>query len=126
MDLSKLKPSERFIEILNPATDVELGVKVSILSINDDKLKKIKRKIQDDKLRLESRGKNFKSDDIEDNTNKLVFNAVTGWVWEKDVTFKGAVPDFNQKTFNEVMNELPWFRNQLEEAISDEKAFFPI
>lgn len=124
MDLSDLKSGERFVEILHPKTDLEIGVKVSLVSINDPKLKKIKRRIQDDKLRLESRGKNFKSEDIEENANKLIFNAVTGWEWNKDATFKKEKPAFNQKNFNEVMQTLPWFRDQLEEAISDEKAFF--
>ena len=124
MDLSTLKPAERLVEILNPKTDVELGVKVTLLSINDDKLKKIKRRIQDDKLRLEARGKNFKAEDIEENRNTIIFAALTGWVWDKGVTFKGTTPEFNQRIFNDVMNTIPWFRDQLEEAISDEKAFF--
>lgn len=129
MDLSQLKPAERIVDILNPKTDAELGIKVTLISINDDKLKKIKRRIQDDKLRLEARGKNFKSDDIEENRNKLIFSAITGWMWGKDasgeeVTFKGEKPDLNQKNFNAIITELPWFREQLEEAISDEKAFF--
>lgn len=129
MDLSELKPLERNVEILHPKTDVEVGIKVSLLSINDDKLKKIKRRIQDDKLRLEAKGKNFKSEDIEENRDKLIFNAVTGWAWGKDAsgketTFNKEKPAFNQKNFNDVMKALPWFRDQLEEAISDEKAFF--
>ena len=125
MDLSDLKPMERFVEIVHPKTDIELGIKVSLLSINDPALKKIKRSILNEKNRLEARGKTFKAEDIEENTKKLIFAAVTGWVWDKNMTFKGdKAPEFNSKNFDEVMKELPWFSLQLEEAISDEKAFF--
>lgn len=124
MDLSELKPSERFIEILNPKTGLELGVKVSLISINDDKLKKVKRRIQDEKLRLEARGKSFKSEDIEENRNTLIFNALSGWEWSGDTKFHGEKPAFTEKNVKAVINELSWFREQLEEAISDEQAFF--
>ena len=124
MDITELKPTERFIEIVHPANGKELGIKVSILSINDVKLKKIKRRIQDERLRLEARGKSFKSEDIEENLNDVLFNAITGWEWYGDVDFNGEKPLFNQKNVKDVFEELPWFKTQVEEAITDEQAFF--
>lgn len=126
MDLSTLKPVERTIEILNPVNGQEIGVRISLVSINDERLKKVKRRIQDEKLRLEARGKNFKSEDIEENRNVLIFNAITGWDWSGDTNFHGEKPVFNLKNITDVMNELPWLREQVEEAISDEQAFFQI
>lgn len=124
MDLNTLKPVERTIEIVHPTTGKELNIKVSLISISDERLAKVKRRIQDEKLRLEARGKNFKSEDIEENRNILIFGAMTGWEWSKDAKFNGEKPAFNLKTVTEILTALPWFREQLEEAISDEQAFF--
>jgi hypothetical protein len=126
MDLSSVKPVERIVQITHPGTGVELGVSVSIMSIADERMKKIKRAIQDRRLALQQRGKNFKSDDLEENGCQLVFNAMTGWEWTGEASFQGSKPAFNFATVQKVFEELPWFRNQLEEAISDEAAFFQI
>lgn len=124
MELSDIKTTERMIEITHPKTGENLGIQVSLMAINDPRMKKIKRKIQDQKLHLEVRGKNFKSEDIEENTYAVVFAAMTGWQWGKDATFKGKKPEFNRANVIEVFNELPWFLGQIDEAIGDEKAFF--
>lgn len=125
MDINDFKPSERMVEILNPKTGEQLEIRVTLLSINDDRLKKIKRRIADEKLRLEARGKNFKSEDVEDNLYNIVFNAMTGWEWYgADVSFKGVKPEFNRAQVQKVLEELPWFLEQIQEAVSDEKAFF--
>ena len=127
MDLSELKPSERIVEILHPKTEVPVGVRVTLISMDDDRLKKIKRRIHDQKLSLEVRGKNFKSDDIEDNMNMITFSAMLGWEWYgADVKFRNEKPAFNQKNVLDVFETLPWFRQQVQEAVSDEKAFFQI
>lgn len=125
MDINDFKPSERVVEILNPKTGEPLEIRVTLLSINDDRLKKIKRRIADEKLRLEARGKNFKSEDVEDNLYNIIFNAMTGWEWYgTEVSFKGVKPEFNRAQVQKVLEELPWFLEQIQEAVSDEKAFF--
>lgn len=129
MDFSTLITNERMIEIVHPKSGEPTGIKVSILAMQDPKLKKIRRRILDDKLRLEARGKNFKAEDVEDNVDTLLINAMTGWDWGKDVngeeaTFKGAKPDFTPAKIREVFRTLPWFMNQIDEAVGDEKAFF--
>lgn len=124
MDLKDIKPTGRDIEILHPATEEKVGVTVSVLSIADPAMEKIKRKIQDERIRLESKGKSFKSDEIESNRSILTFGAMTGWKWTKGMKFGGEVPEFNRKNVLAVFKEIPWFRTQVEEAISDESAFF--
>lgn len=126
MDLSTLKPVERIVSILHPATGVEIGVNVTLVSLTDDSMKRIKRNIQNEKLRLEQRGKSFKADDMEENGKTLLFSAMKGWEWSNGATFNGSVPTFNQANVFKVLDELPWFRQQLEEAVSDEAAFFQI
>lgn len=124
MDISEIKTSERIIEIVHPKTNELIGVRVTIMGLNDPRLKKIKRKITDERLRLDARNKNFKADDIEENTYAIVFGAMTGWDWYGDVDFKGKKPEFNRASVIQVFEELPWFLTQIDEAIGDEKAFF--
>ena len=137
-DIAAITPQERFIDILHPVTEKPVGLRVGIMSISDPRMKRIKRKIQDEKLRLEARGKNFKSADIEENSNSLIVSAMTFWEWynptgkkddegfdpEQDLTFKGKKPEFNEKNATEVLQELSWVADQISEEISNEKAFF--
>lgn len=124
MDISSLKPSERIIDILHPVTREPLGITVSVLSLNDERVSKVRKKILTESQRLRERGKSLDADDIERNKDALMFATVTGWEWKDDAKFKGEKPVFNPKNLLAVMAELPWFRKQLEEAIEDEEAFF--
>lgn len=125
MDLTSLKPSERIIEILHPKDGTPLGIKVSLISMDDEKMMRVRRKIQDERFRQESKGKHMKSEELEDNTELLLFTAMTGWEWYgKDVTFNGKKPEFSRASVSEVFKELPWFKKQVDEAVSDESAFF--
>lgn len=124
MDLANLKPVERMIDILHPSTGEKIGVSVTVLSINDEKMATAKRRIQNKKLELDRRGKTFKADDLEENEMELLTTAITGWNWEGDVDFHGEKPAFNEKNVKAVLKELTWFKQQIMEAVGDEKAFF--
>lgn len=124
MDIANLKPSERTIEITDPTTGENLGIRINMVSIDDDRLKAIKRKITDERLRLSQRNKSFSAEQIESNANKILWAAVTGWEWYgEDVNFNGEVPEFSQRNFIAVVEALPWFRDQLNEEIEDRAAF---
>lgn len=126
MDVSSLVPSERLIEITHPKTGEYLGIKITLLSLMDEKMVKIKRRIADNHLALTRKGKSLKSSEIEDNENLLIFEAMTGWIWEDDANWKGEKPEFNLKNVKEILNApgFEWFKRQLAEAIEDESAFF--
>lgn len=124
MELSDLKPTERVIDILHPATAEDTHIKVTLVSFDDERLKRVRRKFQDERMRLESKGKSFKSEDIEENALLLLYTAMTGWTWGADAVWRGQKPEFNLKNVKEVLTELPWFRSQIEEAMQDEAAFF--
>lgn len=124
MDIANLKPSERTIEITDPTTGENLGIRINMVSIDDDRLKAIKRKITDERLRLSQRNKSFTAEQVENNANRILWTAVTGWEWYgKDVNFLGEVPEFSQRNFYAVLETLPWFRDQLNEEIEDRAAF---
>lgn len=131
MDLSTIKPSERTIEIEHPATGQPLGVRVTVVSLDDDRLKRTKRNITDESLKLQAKGKSFKVEELERNSKALLFGATTGWEWysptgdEDDTpTFNGETPEYNQKNFYAVVDALPWFGEQIREALEDSKGFF--
>lgn len=124
MDISNLKPVERIIQILHPVTSKELGITVSLLSLNDERMAQIRRKIQNKKIELEKRNKVFKADDLEENELDLLCASITGWSWNGDADYHGEKPVFNEKNVKDVLKELPWFKEQIVEAIGDEKAFF--
>ena len=137
-DISSIKPVERSIEIKDPASGNLLGIRVTVMSIEDDRLKRIKRDITDESLRLQSRQKRFKMADIEANENRILFAASLGWEWYNPTgkegddgydpdampEFHGEVPEYNQKNFMAVIKELSWFAGQLRNEIDEEKAFF--
>ena len=126
MDISELSPQERIVDILHPGTGEPLGIKVTLLSLLDERMKRIKRRLTDSRLVLDQKGKKFKASDIEENENALLFEAMTAWVWEGDATWKGEKPEFNRKNVTEVLTspKHEWFKNQLMEAVSDEQSFF--
>nr|DAU20382.1 MAG TPA: hypothetical protein [Caudoviricetes sp.] len=123
MDIAKLKPAERIIEIIHPATGENVGIRVTVISLVDERMKAVRRRFQNKKIELEKRGKTFKADDLEENATELLLNAITGWDWY-DAEFNGEKPVFNEKNVKTVLNEFSWFKNQIVEAIDDEKAFF--
>lgn len=138
MDLSALKPVERSIEITNPGTGEPLGVRVTIMSIDDDRLKRQKRAIRDEANRLAAKGKSMRAEQEEENSRSLLFAATTGWEWYNPTgkegdegfdesaapNFNGEVPEYNQKNFMNVIKTLPWFATQLVAEIDEERAFF--
>ena len=123
MDISTLIPTERIIEIKHPVKDENLGIRVNIISLNDEKMKQIRRKFINKRIELEKKGKSFRADDIEENEVDLLIASMTGWDWY-DAEFHGEKLEFNANNVKKVFRELPWFKKQVSEAVSDEKAFF--
>lgn len=126
MDLNELKPQERVVEILSPGTKQEIGIRVTLLHISDDRLVKLRRKFLDERYRLEAKGKTMKSEIYESNLNELAFTAMTGWEWYGDITMDGKKPDFTRPNVMQVFEKHPWFRDQIGEEVSDSEAFFTI
>lgn len=124
MDLSTLKPTEREIEIVHPVTREPFDIKITLMSVTDERLAKLKRKFQDERLRLETKGKGFKAEDIDDNLKMLAFSSIIDWKWEGEANFHGEKPALNRNNAFRIFTELPWFLTQIQEAIGDEDAFF--
>ena len=105
MDIAKLKPAERVIEIIHPVTGENVGIRVTLVSLVDERLKAVRRRFQNKKIELEKRGKTFKADDLEENAVELLLNAITGLDWY-DADFNGEKSIFNEKNVKMVLEEL--------------------
>lgn len=124
MDIATLKPVERIAEIKSPADpETNVGIRVTLVSINDDRLKDLKRKFQDKKLKLELRGKNWTAAQLDENAKELAFASMTGWDWY-DADYHGKKPEFNQSNVFAIFNELPWFLVAIQKEMSEEQSFF--
>ena len=140
MDLTALVPSERMIEILSPATKAPLGIRVTIMHIDDPRLKTLKRKLQDERQRREQRGKILSAETQDENLSELTAATMLGWGWynptglegqkgykaESAPKFEGKVPEFNKANIFAMFEKLPWFRDQIGEAVSETESFFPV
>lgn len=140
MELTDLKPTDRAIEIISPVTGQPLGIRVRVMSIEDDRLKRVKRQITDESLKLQARNKAFKAEELERNANMLMFAATLGWEWYNPTgkegdkgydpkqmpAFNGEQPEYNQKNFIAIATDLTWFSEQVQEAIGDIKGFFDL
>jgi hypothetical protein len=138
MELTNLKPAERVIDVVSPSSGLPIGLRVRVMSLEDDRLKRIKRQITDESLKLQARGKGFKADEIERNGRMLMFAGTLGWDWYNPTgeegdegynpdalpTFNGEQPTYNEKNFIALISELTWISDQIQEAIGETKSFF--
>lgn len=124
MDISEIKGSELVHRMVHPGNGEDLGIIVTLVSLDDDRVKKIRRRVTDRRLHLEARGKSFKAEELDENMNNVVFACMTGWTWEGEATFHGKKPEFNFHTVNAVFNELPWFLTQLRDRLNEETDFY--
>lgn len=127
MDIAKIKPVERVVEIVHPGTKENIGVRVTFVSINDPSMATIKRKIDDQKNKLQAKGKYFKTEEVEANVIQLLYGVITGWeFYGKDANLNGDKnPEYNLANLKIVHKEAPWFTEQIETELNDESAFFP-
>lgn len=124
MDISDIKYIEKEIEIIHPATKEPLGIFISLMSPDDDRMLRLKKQIGDKRAQIESKGKYLKTEELIRNRHMVLFTAITGWRWEGDAKFKGEKPELNQKNAFEMFEELPWLVNQIDEQFSELESFF--
>lgn len=138
MDLKNLVPTERVVEIVSPGTKEKLGIRVTVMHIDDERLKNIKRKVQDENLRRQQRGKIIHAELQDENINEIAFATMLGWEWynptgvagdkgykaDKMPSFDGKQPEFTKANVFAIFEKLPWFRDQVGEAVSETEVFF--
>lgn len=121
----KFAPIEKTFEIGAPNTGEPVGIRVTLMSPDDPRMKGIKRKISDANLKKQSRRKTLKTVEIEKNEIELFSAAMTGWEWYgDDVVFQGKKPDFTPKMVAKVLTVLPWFAQQISDELDETTDFF--
>jgi hypothetical protein len=138
-ELTKRKPIEfRTVEVTDPVSGAPIGLRVRVMSLEDKRLKRILRQITDERLKMEAKGKALKTEDIERNAYMIMFGGTLGWEWynptgsegddgydpEAMPAFNGEQPEYNQKNFTDLVTELTWIGEQIQEVIGDTKGFF--
>ena len=141
MDLNTLVPSERMIEIVSPGTKSPLGIRITIMHIDDHRLKNLKRKLQDERQRREQRGKILTAETQDENLSEVIYASMLGWEWynptglndkvkgynpEKMPNFDGKTPEFTKASVFAMFEKIPWFRDQIGEAVGETESFFQI
>lgn len=125
MDISKIAPTERTIEIKHPATGLPVGIRVTVMSIDDDRMKAENRIVRDKNMFMKQRGKDIKSEHVDENETRLMVAAITGWDWYgKDAVFNGKKPDFTAANVREVLTTVEWFKTQIGDELNDTNSFF--
>jgi hypothetical protein len=123
MDISNLKSSTRTIEILHPATKENIGIRVELVSFDDDRVAQQRRRYNNYRLQQEQRGKIVKAEELETYNNEMLAAAIVSWEWY-DANFHGEVPALNHINAMKVFKELSWFRDQISEVVLDAESFF--
>lgn len=127
MDLSEVKPQSRSIQIKHPATQELTGLTITLLPSSDERIKAAKRKHLN--ARLHSRRQKVTAEQIEQASIDIICVAVDGWVWGKDAggeqaAFEGGQPEFSDINLRKVLKKLDWVREQIDEELGDDAAFF--
>lgn len=129
MDLAKIQPKECDCEITHPGNGKKTGLKFQVMSISDDRMQNIRRKLADKTLAKRQRNKLIAQAEIDQNRLDLLFNACTGWTWGESedgvqANWNGDQPEFNNKNVMEVFKTVPQIADQLDIFIGEEERFF--
>lgn len=124
MDIDNIAPEIRTIEIVHPGTREKLGIAVDICSIDDPRMKTLRRNIQNKAIQLQQRGKSFTAEEVEENQINIAAAMIVGWNWYGDATMNGQKPEYSAKNVRAILTEKRWFLKQVAEAIDDQNSFF--
>lgn len=116
-------------EITHPGTGEEIGFKVLLRSINDEKIKPITRRIEDERLKLErTRKGGFKAEQLRQNAIEIIGACIIGWEWHEDAKGQPGNLGGEQLPFNPInvkrVLEIDVLRAQIDAELMDESRFF--
>lgn len=127
MKLSEIKPVDYAHALTHPASGVEIGLKITLVSLDDDRMKSVKRNINDRNLAKRQRNKMLTTVDQEKGQLDLILNAAIDWEWYNglEYTDEDQTPEFSRAKLADILTTIPWAINQLDEALGTEANFFP-
>lgn len=120
-DISSIVPNERTIEIKHPASGEPIGLKITLLPASAEPVLAAQRSMINERLRRDVK---TTAERMEANRLALIESAVKGWEWEGELTFEGSKPDFTPANLRKVLKALTWLRDQIDQELGNDAAFF--
>jgi len=117
------------MEVIHPGTGKPIGLTLVLRSINDEAVKPITRKIENERLKLErTRKGGFNAEQIRQNSIDIIAACVIGWEWHNDENgvmgnINGEQLPFNPVNVRNVLS-LDVLRAQVDAELMDESRFF--
>lgn len=121
MDISSISAASSSVSIRHPSTAEPIGLTITLRPATSPEVKQVQRRITNDALK--SRGK-VTAEKVEANRLDVLVAATEGWTWESDTTWDGEKPEANVENVRKVYKRAPWIKDQVDEALSDDAAFF--
>lgn len=128
MDITKVEPTSIKLRLIHPGNGKFIGLTVELVSTFDERFKTVERSITDKAMTKRVRGKVMKSDEIDENRNRLIGSVILGWEWSNDEdgepgSFSGEQMKFTPANVERLLS-VQFIRDQIEEALSDVSSFF--
>lgn len=121
MDFADIKASTARVDIRHPATQEPTGLVVWLKPMSDPALKAIQRRFTNEALR--HRGMKLTAEKADANRTDILVAAIERWEWNDEAEFNGEKPELTAENVRKVL-KVEWVRDQLDEALGDEAAFF--
>nr|WP_312391877.1 hypothetical protein [Stenotrophomonas geniculata] len=120
-ELTNIVAAERRLDIVHPATQVPVGLVLTILPVSSPQVRAASRKLTNEGM--VGRGK-LTAEKIEAGRIDMLVASVGGWEWQGELTFHGEKPGFTEQALQQLLKELPWVGEQVDAALADQAAFF--
>lgn len=122
MDLLSIRPDSIEIEIVHPGTRQPLGLVLTCVSLEDERVKEIERTLKNKALRG---GRNsVTAEKLDENTLLVLATTIKSWNWPESLTLGDlSNPECNSANKKKLVS-IPWIASQIDVALGDESAFF--
>jgi hypothetical protein len=130
LDLAAAAEKGFELELLHPVTQAPLGVFITLVGKDSPTFRDHVRRGANDQLRKQAvskrRGAEIEVPTIEKMESdmiELLSLCATGW---RNLTYKGVELPFSTVNAKVIFTDLPWIREQVDQAVGDIENFFPV
>jgi hypothetical protein len=128
LDLSGLETNakqEGMLDILHPATQVAIGMKLRLASPDSEHYRKLVQTMKNKNMAILQRKGNkiLSAEAVEESTTAVLAGAVLGFVGDPP-NWGGAPLECDAETMRMVFDKFPWIREQIDEYLGDRANFF--
>ena len=126
INLFELQPTTLTHELLHPGTGEPTGLELDLVSMDDERLVALTRKMDDRRLKLSQRGKPVPAEELEEHGIALISTAIVNWRWlpHAIIDFNGERPAYTPGMAKNIVSRAVWVRRQLDDILGDTSRFF--